>query len=516
MKNETVWKLCLLFTLTLTVVLGGGCGDDDDDDDDDNDDSADDDDSSDDDDDDSNDDDDDDDAIGSECDENNTDWTVGLLYCNNNATEGYTLFAPNASTTTYLIDIHGRQVNSWPSDHRPGQAVYLHEDGSLLRTVNTGINSVFDAGGKGGGVEIRDWDGDLTWDFEYCNTDHCSHHDMEMLPNGNVLLVVWQYKSSSEAIAAGRNPSLLLQGSVWPDSIIEFEPDGLNGGIIVWEWHIWDHLIQDYDAGKDNYGVIGDHPELVDLNYAGQGGADWTHVNAVDYNAEFDQIVISVHNLSEFWVIDHSTTTGEAAGHSGGDFGMGGDILYRWGNPQTYDAGNSGDQMLFVQHDAQWIPEGLPGEGNFLVYNNGTGRSDGNYSTVDELTPPVDALGVYDYTAGQAYDPDQLAWTFVADTPSDFYSPNISGAQRQSTGNTLICEGSVGEIFEVTEDGEIVWFYINPVASTIPVNQGDSIPNQGPNNKANNVFRAYRYPPDYPAFDGRDMTPGDYIEGPEN
>jgi hypothetical protein len=82
-------------------------------------------------------------------------------------------------------------------------------------------------------------------------------------------------------------------------------------------------------------------------------------VNSVSYNAKLDQILISVRSFNEFWIIDHSVTTKEAAGHTGGRSGKGGDLLYRWGNPSAYRAGKTSDQKLFAQHDAHWIPEGL-------------------------------------------------------------------------------------------------------------------------------------------------------------
>ena len=369
---------------------------------------------------------------------------------------GYNLFAPIGSTNTYLIDETGATVYTWTSSYRPGLSVYLLAGGNLLRTGNVGA-STFNTGGAGGIVQEITPDNTVTWEYEYSDSLVRQHHDIEPLPNGNVLLIAWELKTEAEAIAAGRNPSLISdEDTLWPDHLIEVNP---TTDTIVWEWHVWDHLIQDYDNTKPNYGVVADHPELIDLNFTLNTKADWNHINAVDYNAEFDQILLSVHNFSEIWIIDHSTTTAQAAGHSGGDSGKGGDLLYRWGNPQSYDAGSADDQQLFVQHDAEWIPSGYPGEGNILVFNNGQGRSDGNYSSVDEIVPPVDDAGVYSLTTGSAYEPTVPTWSYTAATPTDFYATNISGAQRLFNGNTLICDGPNGDFFEVTSDKETVWSY---------------------------------------------------------
>jgi hypothetical protein len=182
----------------------------------------------------------------------------------------------------------------------------------------------------------------------------------------------------------------------------------------------------------------------------------------VDYNAEVDQIVLSVHELSEIWIIDHSTTTAQAAGHSGGRSGKGGDLLYRWGNPRAYRAGTKADQTLFAQHNAQWIRRGLPGEGHLLVFNNGGHRPDGDYSSVDELILPVDAQGRYHRESGAAYGPKAPVWSYSAPKKSDFYAFFISGAHRLPNGGTFICSGPNGTLFEVTPDKQLVWKYVNP------------------------------------------------------
>jgi hypothetical protein len=442
--------------------------------------------------------------------------TIGLLIKENEAFEGYTLFAPLNSTTTFLIDINGNLVHSWVSNYKPGNSVYLLENGHLLRT-GTVQNNVISGGGAGGKIQEFDWEGNLIWDFNYSSDDFLQHHDVEYLPNGNVLLVAWEYKTKAEAILAGRHPNLIKDNCLTPDCIVEIEPNGTTGGTVVWEWHIWDHLIQEFDPSRENYGVVANHPELLNINFLYCGnpncsGADWNHVNAVDYNAELDQIIISNHEMSEIYIIDHSTTFAEAAGHTGGKYGKGGDFLYRWGNPQVYQAGSASDQKLFKQHDAQWIETGLPGAGNILIFNNGQGRPEGNFSSIDEIEPPMDEYGNYDLTAGTAYSPTEQSWIYTTTPESEFYSSFISGAHRLPNGNTLICSGANGRFFEVTTDKEIVWEYVNPVAANGILTQGEPVP-VGKNNRAkNSVFRCYRYAPDYPGFAGKDIIPGGPIE----
>ncbi|MBT4940429.1 MAG: aryl sulfotransferase, partial [Rhodospirillaceae bacterium] len=73
-----------------------------------------------------------------------------------------------------------------------------------------------------------------------------------------------------------------------------------------------------------------------------------------------------------------------------------------------------------------------------------------------------------------------------------FYSPHISGMQRLANGNTLICEGGKGCIFEVTPEGEVVWEYVSDTWTHNPA-QGD----------VNWIFRAYRYAADSPQIQNR-------------
>jgi hypothetical protein len=416
---------------------------------------------------------------------------LGLLVNEPKACQGYTLLAPSNSTTTYLIDMEGRVVNSWKSDCNPGLSAYLLPNGHLLRTGAV-KNPPFFGGGTGGRIQEFDWDGKLVWDYTHVTDSVLPNHDICPLPNGNVLMIVWEKKSSKDAVAAGRRPETVSDSFMLSGAILEIQPTGKTTGKVVWEWHAWDHLVQEFDEKKDNHGDVAAHPERIDINFgdstiaamvakpeeleklkaigyvggAGRRGArpqtDWLHLNAIDYNPDLDQIMLSVFEFSELWVIDHSTKTAEAAGHEGGKSGKGGDLLYRWGNPRAYRAGAVKDQRLFGQHNAHWIAKGLPGEGHVLVFNNGMKRTGGAYSTVDEIVLPVDDKGRYDLAKGKAFAPDKAVWSYAAEKKTDFYAPFISGAQRLPNGDTLVCSGTNGTIFEVNAKNEIVWKYINP------------------------------------------------------
>jgi hypothetical protein len=469
---------------------------------------------------------------------------VGLLLNDSRAFPGYTLIAPMTSKMTYLIDIQGRVVRKWESDCNPGVSAYLLENGHLLRPGALQKQSFGFGPGAGGHVQEFDWDGKLVWNYTFADENHLPHHDVTRLPNGNVLLIVWEKKTTDEAIAAGRRADSVGNAGLHPDCLIEVKPTGKTTGDIVWEWHLWDHLIQDHDRSRANFGNIATHAELVDVNFgAGEGpiapmmatkdgiaklrslgylgnapvpaskdsssggskdlakpapkdqskpksnekpkgtrgaprppqNADWTHFNAVAYNSELDQVLVSVHSFSEIWVIDHSTTTAEAATHKGGRSGKGGDLLYRWGNPRAYRNGSKTEQQLFNQHNAHWILPGLRGEGHVLVFNNGSGRPAGQSSSVDEIVLPADSQGQYPHNRRGPYGPDKPVWTYSAPKKADFFSFFISGAQRLPNGNTLICSGASGTVFEVTPEKETVWKYVNPVKG----NPGGFGPNPG-------------------------------------
>lgn len=425
--------------------------------------------------------------------------TVGLFENDTASFEGYTLFSPMHDTTAYLIDHYGRLVHTWQSGGiRPGFSIYLLENGNLL------WNATLSPSASGGSRVLEiDWDGNIVWNWEDDDPSYRQHHDIEPMPNGNVLILARDIKTAAEAFAAGRDTLKLLADKLWLEMVLEVQPTGPTSGTIVWQWTGWDHLIQDFDPARNNFGVIADHPELMDINY-GNKGSDWLHANSLAYNPDLDQIVIGFRAINEFWVIDHSTSTAEAASHTGGQSGMGGDIIYRWGNPQVYQAGDSTNQTLSRQHDVTWIPPGYPGAGNFLIFNN---RDFSTGSQVVELASPVLPGGEYpSLLPGEPHLPISPIWTYAAIPPQDFFASFISGARRLPNGNTLICHGRDGEFREVNINGEIVWKYISPVSTAGRVTQGDPV------SGSNDIFRCTRYAADYPGLAGRDLTPTSALE----
>ena len=209
----------------------------------------------------------------------------------------------------------------------PGLMTYIHEDGTLVRTER--IGSTFGAGGSGGRISQYNWEGDLIWRYDLSSPTYHQHHDIAVMPNGNILAISWELFTREQIIALGRNPDL-VKNDIWLEKIVELRPVGTDDVQEVWSWHLVDHLIQESDSSKPNFGIVSEHPEKVNINFNGGGtfplggNEDWIHLNGIDYNPELDQIVLSSRHFSEIWIIDHSTTTAQAATSEGGDAGKAG------------------------------------------------------------------------------------------------------------------------------------------------------------------------------------------------
>lgn len=345
----------------------------------------------------------------------------------------YILVNDAMSNRVYLMDKNANLVFEWPLGERKiGNDALLLENGTLLASLqHDGPDILF--GGFGGKIQIIDKEGNALWDFTYSNSEHRLHHDVELLPNGNVLAIAWEKMPQEEALENGSG----YDSDLYPESILEIDPATDD---IVWEWHAKDHLIQDFNDSKLNYGVVADNPQLIDLNYSEDKGGNIMHINGIGYDPDNDLIFLSVNFYSEVWVIDHSTTTEIAATHSGGNFGRGGDLIYRFGNPSAH--GDNVSERLFVNNHYPNLFE----PGKMLIFTNG---GDLEQSTVHEMALP-DAL---DQKSIPNLTNPEILWSF---TDTELYSPKVSGAVRLPNGNTLITEGDYG-IWEVTKAGEVVW-----------------------------------------------------------
>ncbi len=458
----------------------------------------------------------------------------GLKKVSDGLEPGYIMFCPPNSASVYLINRKGEVVHEWKGNYETLSA-YLNDDGSVMLMAADPDFPVFSAGGEAGRLQKISWDSKMLWDYEYANEAHHTHHDLAVMPNGNVLAIAWEARSAEEVLEAGRKPELIPKAGLWTSTIVEIQPLDKFHGKVIWKWRIWDHLIQDFDPQKKNYGDVALHPELLDFNVGKKlpdpisqdsldvlhamkrtrrnrtidnGGSDVYHLNAINYNEDLDQIAFSSPFLNEVFIVDHSTSTEEAAGHSGGRWGKGGDFLYRWGNPQNYRQGDSLDQQSYFQHDIRWIRKGHQGEGSLTFFNNNiSGRKDSlNYSAVFQIRPPTDDKGNYLIMDNMRFGPREPDWKYMAKDTLSFYGSFVSGAQRMQNGNTFINEGPRGRFFEVTSDGEIVWEYLNPYRGNIHHTDGQPRSSKGP---AYMNFRSNFIPADHPAFKGKKLTPLD-------
>ena len=395
----------------------------------------------------------------------------GLVLSTSGAFPGYTLVAPMDKTITYLINNQGEIVHEWQSEYTPGNAAYLLEDGSLVRTALPQDNPMGLGAGNGGIIEKFDWDGNLTWSYKLYGDDYTQHHDITIMPNGHILALVYEKLPAEAAIALGREPRLIPEEwqQVWGDSVVEIDP---TSNEIVWRWSVWDHIVQGIDPNLPNYGDPAQTPGRININFIGSAlSIDWIHLNTVYYNETLNQIMLMSREFSELWIIDRSLSQEEAAGAAG-------DLLYRWGNPETQNI--AAERSLIFPHDARWLSEDAP---NITIFNNGVNEIRKS-TEILEIIPEMDAAGKYVMLPGAAQKAE-IVWTYAANPPESFYAPYQGGAQTLPNGNLLITDSTNGRIFEITASGETIWDWYDEGGSWL--------------------FRSTRYAADYPAFEGKGL-----------
>ena len=410
----------------------------------------------------------------------------------------------NQAKDAYIINSDGDILHQWDNSNitspeaTPG---YLTPNGLFLR----GIESPLAAGGdfsvgRWGTVQLVDWDGTVVWEYDGCTDNiECFHHDLELLPNGNILVTAFhRYDENDASLEFGWN--VTGQGKLLIDIIYEIKPNLIDGASeIVWEWKWVDHVIQDGDSTLPNYGIIAEHPEKIDLHYFNSKESrlpillgTHTHINSIDYNPERDEILISSATYDEIYIIDHSTTIAEAASSSGGNSGKGGDILYRWGNPEAYDFAG-GDPAIYsslgwtnTQHDARWL---LDDSGNITIHNNHSTKNPkpngmNAWTQFLEIEIPYNGNG-YSYTASQPYEPSAPMIWAEYDSDNPLFSCAFSGGgQKLENGHIFTTSAAKFTLLEHDENGNIVWFF----------DLTDLHPDGG------QVFKAQKYPKDYTGF----------------
>ena len=359
---------------------------------------------------------------------------------NSEVNDGVVLISDFSTESVVLIDIENDIVNSWEISNFNFFRSYLTPD-SILVAISKSDNIPV--------LQKYDWDGFALWTFMFEEGECIMHHEQVVLPNGNILAIC------KETIIAEEN--IYFNEEMVIDKIIEIEPVGIDQANIIWEWHFYDHLIQDYNSEMPNFGIIENNPQLFNIS-AYDAFADFTHLNCVDFNDELNQIIFSSRSLNEVFIIDHSTTTEEAKGHIGGIYGKGGDFLYRWGNPINYNRGDLLDQKLHAPHAVNWINSDYPGGGNILLYDNGY---DDFISAIIEFEPPILSNGLYFLDEYESYEPNEYVWINYS---TDYFSLSHSGAFRMPNGNTLVTSFGAppfyeNNIFEIDNNGVVHWEY---------------------------------------------------------
>ncbi len=374
--------------------------------------------------------------------------TGTTIYDPSKAYSSYVLFT-GGDNIARLIDLNGNTVHEWKDAAAHSTfidpALIGGKRGHVFVTLETvegrgtGLIPGRVAGHVAKTIGELDWDGNVVWNFGEKAPGGIAqqHHDWARLTNGNTVVLA----NLTHAVPGFKQPQLL------DDVVYEVNP----AGEVVWTWIAADHL--------DEFGFTPEQLKLV----RDAENPDYLHVNnlkvvgpnhwyaAGDKRFHPDNLIFDARNANFIAIIERKT--GKVVWNLGPNYSP-------VKNEERRKLPRAVDQIA-GQHDAQIIPEGLPGAGNLLVFDN---QGQAGY-------PPA----VLPITGGSRVleiDPikKEVVWQYSAEDsggPSwSFRSTHISAARRLPNGNTFIDEGQSGRLFQVTREGEIVWEYVNPYGSS--------------------------------------------------
>jgi len=243
-------------------------------------------------------------------------------------------------------------------------------------------------------------------------------------------------------------------------------------GEILWEWLASDH-IEEFGFSQEARDAIYRKPDWDPRRQS----ADWLHFNSLSYvgpNRWYDEgdqrfhpdnLIFSSRSAMVIGIIDRE-----------------GSIVWRMGPDYRDSEALAKLGQIIGQHHPHIIPQGLPGAGNLLVFDNG---GSAGYGFADPAAPDGDNSVRRDYSRVLEINPVtfEKVWEYsIAGVEKfRFFSHYVGAAQRLPNGNTLITEGASGRIFELTPEREIVWEYVSPYFNVKTTTE-------------NRIYRAYRIP----------------------
>ncbi len=337
------------------------------------------------------------------------------VYERGRAFEGYTFVTANyeGMAQALLLDMEGTILHRWTVDPRELWSDRIRESpAGILRDMN-----IHGALMTPEGEVILNVYGLGTVKLDRCSrplwtVDLETHHDMDFLPDGDLLIVGWRRITETRPDRPRLYPG--PEGYYLDETLIRVSPEGE----VLEEWSLIDAL---YASGRQ------------DLLFSGPGSSissrvkDPLHNNTVEILRpemadafplfEAGDIMVSFRNINTVVVFDGRTR------------------LVKWSTTGPF----------LGQHDPDFLPDG-----HILIYDN---RITGGTPLMgDTRLIEIDPVG------------SRIVWEWEGEGEYAFYNRSRGEQAPLPNGNILAVDSHGGRVFEIErESGEVVWEWVNLV-----------------------------------------------------